>query len=348
MNGKFLGKLVILLTSYLLICAIIYFISFFSLTKKIFIDLPGFRAVQKSLYYGPYLEVWQNKSECVVFDEKLIYVPKVGSCKHSNAEFQTILNFNEKGRVAPNAPNKSQKPIIVLGASHAMGWGVKDNETFSYVLQNLSKTRVYNLAVSSYGTIREVMMLEKSNLAKNSDIIIIQYHENDLRENLNFNELNKNEYEEIYLKMTSSKIPVNIFDAKFLDNEAFATIKYVARKYKSSIRLIFTDVLGLHKIKVKKQNFNKHYNVLMENIKKINNFSEKKIIIFYSSSPEFKFYNFPNGYDKNNSNVYFHDIFIEDFNKNNYFYLDKHPNHIGHKKIGESLYKVLKLNLLIN
>ena len=68
-----------------------------------------------------------------------------------------------------------------------------------------------------------------------------------------FNELNKNEYEEIYLKMTSSKIPVNIFDAKFLDNEAFATIKYVARKYKSSIRLIFTDVLGLHKIKVKKQ-----------------------------------------------------------------------------------------------
>ena len=114
MNGKFLGKLVILLTSYLLICAIIYFISFFSLTKKIFIDLPGFRAIQKSLYYGPYLEVWQNKSECVVFDEKLIYVPKVGSCKHSNAEFQTILNFNEKGRVAPNAPNKSQKPIMYI------------------------------------------------------------------------------------------------------------------------------------------------------------------------------------------------------------------------------------------
>ena len=66
------------------------------------------------------------------------------------------------------------------------------------------------------------------------------------------------------------------------------------------------------------------------------------------SSPEFKFYNFPNGFDKKNPNVYFHDIFIEDFNQNNYFYLDKHPNHIGHKKIGESLYKVLKFNLLIN
>tara|TARA_B100000029_G_scaffold512563_1_gene609553 strand:- start:2090 stop:3136 length:1047 start_codon:yes stop_codon:yes gene_type:complete len=348
MIGKFLGKLVILLISYLLICAIIYFVSFFSLTKKKFIDLPGFRAVQKSLYYGPYLEVWQNKSECVDYDEKLIYVPKIGSCKHSNAEFQTVLNFNKKGRINPNAPDKSKKSIIVLGDSHAMGWGVKDNETFSHVLQNLSKTPVYNLAVSSYGTIREVMMLEKSNLSKNSDIIIIQYHENDLRENLNFNKLDKNEYEEIFLKMTSSKIPVNIFDAKFLNDGTFATIKYVARKYKSSIRLIFTDIIGISKTKIKKQNFNKHYSVLMENIKKINNFNEKKIIIFYSSSPEFKFYNFPNGYDANYPNVYFHDIFVDDFNQDNYFYLDKHPNHIGHKKIGESLYKVLKQNLLIN
>ena len=168
MNGKFLAKLIIFLISYFLICAIIYFVSYFSLTKKIFIDVPGFRAVQKSLYYGPYLEVWQNKLECVTYDESLIYVPRIGSCRHRNVEFNTILNFTERGRLMPDIINKNNKPIIVLGDSHAMGWGVNDNETFSYILQNLSRTPVYNLAVSSYGTVREVIRLEKSNLIEKS------------------------------------------------------------------------------------------------------------------------------------------------------------------------------------
>ena len=31
-------------------------------------------------------------------------------------------------------PNPEKRPIVVLGDSHAMGWGVNDNETFSYIL----------------------------------------------------------------------------------------------------------------------------------------------------------------------------------------------------------------------
>ena len=52
--------------------------------------------------------------------------------------------------------------------------------------------------------------------------------------------------------------------------------------------------------------------------------------------------------DKENLNIYFHNIFNIEFNQENYFYLDKHPNNLGHKKIGENLYNILKTNLLIN
>jgi len=337
MRGKFFAKLFILFVTYLFVCAIIYFVSYFSLVKKIFIDMPAFRAVQKSLYYGPYLEVWQNKHDCVTYDEELIYVPRIGACRHKNAEFDITLNFTKNGRSMPKIKNKNTKPIIVLGDSHAMGWGVNDNKTFSYVLQNLSKTPVYNLAVSSYGTVREVIRLEKSGLLEKSDIIIIQYHENDLKENLNFPKLKKNEYLNIFSKMTSSYLSADVLD-----------IKSILRSYKSSLRLIFTDITGFFIKKEIEENFDPHYKPLIESIRKIKNFREKKIIIFYSDSPKFRFHNFPNGYDKENLNIYFHNIFNVEFNQEDYFYLDKHPNNLGHKKIGENLYNILKTNLLIN
>ena len=338
MSGKFFAKLFILFVTYLFVCAIIYFVSYFSLVKKIFIDIPAFRAVQKSLYYGPYLEVWQNKHDCVTYDEDLIYVPKIGACRHKNAEFDTTLNFTKNGRLMPKIKNKNSKPIIVLGDSHAMGWGVNDNKTFSYVLQNLSKTPVYNLAVSSYGTVREVIRLEKSGLLEKSDIIIIQYHENDLQENLNFSKLKKNEYLNIFSKMASPSLSANVL----------VEIKYLLRRYKSSLRLIFTDITGFFIKKKTEESFDPHYKPLIESIKKIKNFREKKIIIFYSPSQQFRFRNYPNGYDKENLNIYFHSIFDIEFYKENYFYLDRHPNNLGHKKIGENLYNILKTNLLIN
>ena len=37
-----------------------------------------------------------------------------------------------------------------------MGWGVNDDETFSHYLEKKLNKKVYNLAVSSYGTVREL------------------------------------------------------------------------------------------------------------------------------------------------------------------------------------------------
>ena len=96
MISKLFARVFIFTTLYLLVCALIYTTSYFSLSQKIFINLPAFKAVQKNLYwhiqYG-FVDIWQNKSECISYDEELIYVPKIGSCRHKNAEFDTTLNL---------------------------------------------------------------------------------------------------------------------------------------------------------------------------------------------------------------------------------------------------------------
>ena len=65
------------------------------------------------------------------------------------------------------------------------GMGVNDNDTFAALLEKINKP-VYNLAVSGYGTPRELIRLEKSNLIDKVDTIIIQYCYNDYGENKNF------------------------------------------------------------------------------------------------------------------------------------------------------------------
>jgi hypothetical protein len=349
MIGKFLARIFIFFVAYMLLCAVIHFVSYFSLSKKIFLNIPAFRIIQKNLYYGDFLEVWQNKSDCVTFDKKLIYVPKIGTCNHENAEFNIDLKFTKNGRFMPRINEENNKAILVIGDSHAMGWGVRDDETFSYVLQNLSKRPVYNLAVSSYGTAREVVRLNNSSVLNKADLIIIQYHENDLKENLQFSSLEKDSYKDIFSHMISSDVPVNILDTKNISikkNPIF-TMKKILREYKSSLRLVFTDLTGLFIKKGKEVNFKPHYKSLIKNVQNIEGFNNKKIIIFYSSSSKLKFYNFPKGYDEKNPNVYFHDIFDTNLpaktklEKKDFFYLDKHPNKNGHKKIGENLYRLI-------
>jgi len=333
MIGKLFGKLFVLVVFYLLVSAFIYTTSYIALSKKKFINLPGFKSIQKNLYWNSqfgFVEVWQNKSDCIRYDKDLIYVPKIGSCKYKNAEFDTILNFTANGRLMPKVNNSKNETILVTGDSHAMGWGVNDNETFSHLLQSSLETQVYNLAVSSYGTVREVMRLNKSDLLKNSDILIIQYHENDIRENQNFYDIDKLKNDEKFSKLNESK------------NISFEElIKFIFKTYKSSLRLIFTDITGLF-VKTKKEiNFDDHYSVLLKELKNIKNFEEKKIIVFFSNGPEARFFNFPEGYDLNYKNVYFANIKL---NKEDHFFLDQHPNAIGHRKIAIQLEKILKDN----
>ena len=71
----------------------------------------------------------------IEFDKDLIFIPKETSCEFKNFEYNTVLTFDKYGRYS-NHPLENGPGIAVLGDSHAMGWGVNDNETFSAILED--------------------------------------------------------------------------------------------------------------------------------------------------------------------------------------------------------------------
>ncbi|WP_158023376.1 SGNH/GDSL hydrolase family protein [Candidatus Nitrospira inopinata] len=126
-----------------------------------------------------------------MFDEDLFYKPRPGPCEFKNVEFSTVLTFDEMGfRQSGLSDEKMRRPtsgrVVVLGDSQAMGWGVQDHETFAAVLAHEYGFAVFNLAVSSYGTARELLRLQKEFSLQPGDVVVIQYHPNDLPENLAF------------------------------------------------------------------------------------------------------------------------------------------------------------------
>ena len=136
--------------------------------------------------------IWQAQSHCIVFDEVLFYKPRPGKCEFKNLEYSTVLTFDGKGFRQTSPPVRQDDDrlhrgrVIVLGDSQAMGWGVQDEETFASVLAAEHGFEAFNLAVSSYGTARELLRLRKEFDLQNGDIVVVQYHHNDLSENLAF------------------------------------------------------------------------------------------------------------------------------------------------------------------
>jgi hypothetical protein len=70
-----------------------------------------------------------------------------------------------------------------------MGWGVAQNETFAQIVEARSGLKVLNAAVSSYGTAREVMSLQRLDTSR-LRFLVIQYCDNDFDENAAFYESN--------------------------------------------------------------------------------------------------------------------------------------------------------------
>lgn len=133
--------------------------------------------------------IWQAQNDCILFDEVLFYKPRPGTCIFNNVEYSTVLAFDGRGfrRSAPPSNGKVlSRRIVVLGDSQAMGWGVQDEETFASVLGAEHGFAVFNLGVASYGTARELLRLRREFTIQHGDILVIQYHPNDLQENLAF------------------------------------------------------------------------------------------------------------------------------------------------------------------
>jgi len=307
---------------YLFLTAIVYSFSFVSLINGKTYDWFWVKSIQKQIYFKGYRNIWQNNKNCSIFDKKLLYKPKIGTCEFINPEFKTNLIFSEFYREHNNSldSNTSEDYIIVLGDSIAMGWGVNNNETFSFHLEKKLNTKVYNMAVSSYGSVREIKKLKLSPFYKNSTNIIIQYHPNDLEENKEL-DINK-----IYSKKE--------FQKKFENNSSNINMyRLILGTFKSSIRLFFSDIndkifreknLELFDFSIHKKYLEK---VLKENI----DLNNKRIMIVLPINPWQKVINFP----KNTDQI---EYILVNLNESDLFIIDDHPNKFGHLKLANILF----------
>jgi hypothetical protein len=327
---KIIFYFILITFSYLIVASIVFTFSYASLIYGKTYDLFWIKSIQKKIYFRGLRNIWQNDKDCAVYDKDLLYKPKEGKCQFSNPEFKTTLSFTKfyRNQFIENTINDKKNPIIVIGDSIAMGWGVNDNETFSFHLEKLIKRKVYNMGVSSYGTVREIKRLKLSPFYDETDTIIIQYHPNDLGENMNL------DFEKYYSENEYNKI--------FSRNDKFKnTLKFILKNYKTSIRLFFSDINDiLFKYKnLEKYNFNIHKEYLEQLLLSNIDLKQKKILVIIIKNPWQQFINFP----VNRNGIRYIQI---DLDKSDFFLIDDHPNSLGHKKISnvlkESIYKMNK------
>jgi hypothetical protein len=125
---------------------------------------------------------------CAVYDKEVTYTLKPGTCTFGNLEFNNIYHINKLG--LRDADTSLEAPeIVVLGDSHAMGWGVEQDETVAAVLKQKSGLKVLNAAISSYGTAREMTVLNRVDTSR-LRVLIVQYADNDLPENRTYRDHN--------------------------------------------------------------------------------------------------------------------------------------------------------------
>ena len=318
--AKFLKYIPIILINYVLIFFLVYIISGFLLIKNVTTKNKLITEYQRNFYlHGGLRNIWQSREECVEFDEDLVFIPKIASCNFKNLEYETKVTFDDFGRYSKH-PKSSEKGIAVIGDSHAMGWGVNDDETFSYLLEKKIQRPVYNLAVSGYGTVREIIRLEKSNLLDKVDTVIIQYCYNDVGENLDFKKNNYEVAKEKFDMMVTSK-PVSNY-----------------RKLRKAVRYSATIPFDIITKKNQLLDFEGHKTVLLDVLKNYPSLNNKKIIILYINGFNMKFFNFPKGKSKKMNNVYFLDINVgEEY----FFKIDGHLSSYGHSFVADEISKKL-------
>jgi len=304
----------------------IYLVSSLLLTQGIVLRPKLLRDFQMDFYNDRgYRKIWQTQKDCIQLDERLIYVPRLGSCHFTNAEFDTTLHFDETGRVRNNMLSKmSEVGIAVLGDSYAMGWGVEDHETFANVLQDELKRPVYNLGVSSYGTVRELLRFQQSGLIDKVDTILIQYAANDLAENAALDQ------EEKFLQ--AKALFQEMFDRERSSSD-HSILESIRRAVAFSIEKPIRNLRDMVLRKPMRNQFAPHYQDLISVLRRFAPLMDRKrVVVFSVDEPGFE--GFPAGKDKSMNNVEFVDLRLE---TGDYYLIDSHLNSAGHAKVSRKL-----------
>ena len=129
--------------------------------------------------------------ECLQFvAEPYIYKAKPEACRADNIEYSTIATHGSDGFRNPS--ERSHYVAAVLGDSHAYGFGVGDDETFSALLDHRYHFPTRNLAIGSFATARELEVFKLFGTA--ADYVVVQYCDNDFGENKAFLQLSEEQF----------------------------------------------------------------------------------------------------------------------------------------------------------
>ncbi|MFC1809119.1 SGNH/GDSL hydrolase family protein [Candidatus Omnitrophota bacterium] len=124
----------------------------------------------------------QYEEAMSLYDSELTYTLKPNATFYfSNPEFNTKFTTNSQG-LRDTETSLQEPEIICIGDSYTMGWGVEQQEAFPQVLSSLTGKSILNAGVSSYGSVREMKLLDRLDTS-NLRYLIIQYDGNDYPEN---------------------------------------------------------------------------------------------------------------------------------------------------------------------
>jgi hypothetical protein len=134
-----------------------------------------------------YQERWRvlfGGPETMIYDPRVLFTLRPGSWDFTSTEFSTTINVNSQG-LRDDESSLIDPTIIVLGDSYGMGWGTEQNETFAQVLEQSTKQKVLNAAITGYATPRQLRLLERLD-KDNLTTLVVQYCDNDYLENKAF------------------------------------------------------------------------------------------------------------------------------------------------------------------
>jgi hypothetical protein len=312
--------------------------------------IPAFMVRAYRLYYDLYdYRIVQFQQEHAVHDPMLFYRLKPNSrFEFYNREFRDSFIVNSQG-FRDDESSLRTPSIICLGDSYFMGWGVKQDETVAQQLEKISGMKTLNAAISSYGTVREMRLLNQLSL-DSLKFLVIQYCPNDWEENIFFV---KNNYE----LPVSSRQTLESLQKQYASKRVYFPGKYFALITILSLKLQLNKIHNLFPFG---ENTDKSGNVpasekaavFLDIMKRGMPASTRpEIIITYVGDYEDLDNEFLDNVSsiattdrfKNKNNQQVRTINLKQLlSKDDYFLLDRHLRSSGHKKIANAIWSVIK------
>ncbi len=304
--------------------------------------LPYFLEIQfKYIYKTRTVNSIQYDPKLATYDKELFYKLKPGNHSFKNLEFQNEIFINSLG-VRDDELSLQYPEIVCIGDSFTMGWGTEKEDCFESVIEKQTQKRTLNLGISSYGTAREYLILNKIKL-DSCKLLIIQFCENDVIENRKFVQnnfsLNISSLEAYEAAQRTNQLKHSYFPLKW----TFEFLSKMIRSVTGFSNWFYYNHIPIIPETVWIKDFVEIVNLIQEKYK-------GKIIIFHlanSVSIDLKFSAIKEYYDSSpNENIYLFDA-NELLKKNDYFYLDPHIHSSGHQKLAHKVIELIDKNQLL-